>query len=44
MYVESRERIYYSNKQPVPIEQVIESLQGYSEAHKNAAFGSRTSR
>ncbi|MGF1906168.1 hypothetical protein [Aliivibrio salmonicida] len=34
MYVESQEKIYYSNKEPIPLDQVIASLQGYSELFK----------
>lgn len=34
MYIESQERIYYSNKNPIPLDDVITSLQGYSELIK----------
>ncbi|MCE7613677.1 hypothetical protein LZT09_03605 [Vibrio fluvialis] len=34
MYIESQEKIYYSNKEPIPLDDVIASLQGYSELIK----------
>ncbi|WP_421261376.1 hypothetical protein [Aeromonas jandaei] len=34
MYIESQEKIYYSNKKPIPLDDVITSLQGYSELIK----------
>ena len=34
MYIESQEKIYYSNKEPIPLDDVIGSLQGYSELIK----------
>ncbi|SMY16094.1 hypothetical protein [Photobacterium aquimaris] len=34
MYIEAREKIYYSNKQHIPLDTVIASLQGYSELIK----------
>ncbi|RWX52760.1 hypothetical protein [Photobacterium chitinilyticum] len=34
MYVVSQEKVYYSNKEPIPLDEVIASLQGLSELFK----------